>query len=64
MDEKFYMYVISAYEKKLKELMNREEFLEFVKSVAKDGFKEEVEGMVDSDFKNFCLENFNKITED
>lgn len=64
MDEKYYLYVLNAYEKKLKELMGENDYHEFAKEVAKEGFKEEINGMADSDFKNFCLENFDKITED
>ena len=63
MNEKFYMYVIDEYEKKLKEIMGEKEYHKFAEKVAKEGFKKEVEGMVASDFKKFCLDNFDKITE-
>ena len=61
MSEKCLLYIINAYEKKLKELMG-EEFVEFTKEVAKEAFKEEIDGMAESNFKNFCLENFDMIT--
>ena len=61
MSEKSLLYIINAYEKKLKELMG-EEFVEFTKEVAKGAFKEEIDGMAESNFKNFCLENFDMIT--
>lgn len=62
MSEKFYLYVIDIYEKKLKELMGEEEYQKFVIEVSKDGFREELEGMADSEFKDFCIKNFDMIT--
>ena len=63
MDEAFYLFVIKEYEKKLKSLMDKNDFQKFVKSVSKAGFEEEIKGMKDSEFKNFCLDNIEKITE-
>lgn len=55
------IYILMEYEKKLKELMTEKEYKEFVMKVAKEGFKKEIEGMVDSEFKDFCMENFEEI---
>lgn len=62
MNEKFYLYIIDIYEKKLKELMGEDEYHKFIIAVSKDGFREEIEGMADSEFKDFCLKNFDMIT--
>lgn len=63
MIEKMNLYVMNEYEKKLKELMGEKEFEDFVTNVAKEAFREEIKGMADGAFKDFCLENFDKITE-
>ena len=55
------IYILMEYEKKLKELMTEKEYKEFVMKVAKEGFKKEIEGMADSEFKDFCMENFEEI---
>ena len=52
------------YEEKLKELMTQVEFKTFSTEVAKKVFRAEIEGMKDGDFKDFCIDNFDKITED
>lgn len=52
------------YEEKLKELMTQVEFKTFSVEVAKKVFRAEIEGMKDGDFKDFCIDNFDKITED
>ena len=60
-----YMLVITReYEAKLIELMGEREYLSFATGVAKKAYRAEVEAMADADFKKFCLENFDKITED
>lgn len=43
--------------------MDKSDFQKFVKSVSKAGFEEEIKGMKDSEFKKFCLDNIEKITE-
>lgn len=52
------------YEAKLKELMTQVEFKTFSTEVAKKVFKNGVQNMPNGDFKNFCLDNFDKITSD
>lgn len=52
------------YEEKLKELMTQVEFKTFSVEVAKKVFRAEIEGMKDGDFKDFCIDNFDKITGD
>lgn len=55
--------VCMEYESKMIKLMGKEYFVRFSESIAKKIFKEEVENMQDSDFKKFCLDNFDKITK-
>lgn len=62
-EEQFYLFVIGEYEKKLKELMGEKEFVSFVQKVSKEEFKKEVDGMENSDFKEFIKKNFDKITK-
>ena len=57
-----YLTIIREYENKLKELMSEKEFAKFAKEVAKKSFKADVDSMEDGEFKNFVLDNFNKIT--
>lgn len=51
-----------AYEKKLIELMGEDEFFKFSTQIAKELFADSIMGMADSDFKEFCLDNFDAIT--
>lgn len=57
------LFVLNAYEQKLRELMGDEAYLQFAKSVAQKGVRKEIEAMPDSDFKRFCLDNFDEVTE-
>lgn len=50
-------------EKKLTEIMSYQDFTKWSNDMAKKMFRQEIEGMADSEFKDFCLENFDKITE-
>jgi hypothetical protein len=50
-------------EEKLIELMGQEAYTEFAVKIAREGFRKEVEGMADGDFKNFVIENFDKIIQ-
>ena len=52
----FHEYMIKKMEEKLLELMGQEAYNEFAMEVAKEGFKQEINGMAESGFKNFCLE--------
>lgn len=51
-----------AYEAKLIELMGKDEFFAFSIQIAKELFADSIMGMADSDFKEFCLDNFDVIT--
>lgn len=51
-----------AYEAKLIELMGKDAFFEFSIQIAKELFADSIMGMADSDFKEFCLDNFDVIT--
>ena len=54
--------VSMAYEAKLKELMGEKAFYKFSKKIAKELFAEDICNMADSEFKEFCLDNFDFIT--
>lgn len=63
-DKKIMMILIAEMENKLKEFMSEEEYHSFSVNLARNAFKQEVEGMADSPFKQFVLQNFDKITEE
>ena len=56
------IYIAKRYEGMLRQLMDAEEFSRFVTDVAREAFMGEIERMAPSDFKDFCLQNFEKIT--
>ena len=57
--------IIDKMEMKLRELMPENEFLEFIRQITKEVFRENAEeNMEDGDFKKFILENIDLITED
>lgn len=62
MNEKTYLYMIQRLENKLREYMTDQEYMDFSIEIAKETFMREVDNMVDSDFKDFCIENFEQIT--
>jgi len=64
MTDVFYNFVIAEYERELKKHMTEEAYGEFAERVAKEGFRMEVLGMADGDFKNFCIDNIDFITGD
>lgn len=49
-------------DEKLKEIMTAKDYAEWKTEVGKELFRRQVEDMEDGDFKNFCLENWDKIT--
>lgn len=53
--------VFKRLETKLLELMGETEFIAFIKKACDEAFRVEIESMDDCDFKQFCLENFDKI---
>lgn len=62
MGEATILFMMHCMGEKLIELMGKKEYLKFSAEVGKKAFKKEVEEMKDSDFKNFVLENFDRIT--
>lgn len=64
MNETILLFMLKALSNKLKEFMSPAEFAAFSAQVARDAFREEVEGMADGEFKDFILQNFDKITGD
>ena len=50
------------YEEKLKRLMKPVDYRKFINDCAIEMFKEDIENIEDSDFKNFVLEHFEEIT--
>lgn len=63
LDENSMMHDISVeYEKKLKEVMGKEAFYEWATWLGKELWRRQVERMPDSEFKQFTLDNFDKIT--
>ena len=55
--------VIKRLEEKLQELMGKDEAVAFLKQVCDEAFRIEIEGLPDSDFKEFVLGNFDEITK-
>ena len=53
-----------SYEKKLKQIMTAEDFDNFSTDLAKVMFRQEIEGMADSDFKKFAMENMDWIMKE
>lgn len=54
--------VCKLYEEKLKSLMKKGDFERYVISIARDMFLEDINNMPNSEFKDFCNDNFNLIT--
>ena len=50
-------------EEKLKELMGDQEFIKFAKDIARTTFYEEIKRMPAGEFKDFCVKNFETITQ-
>ena len=63
MNEKTLTFTLRKMEEKLMELMGND-YYDFAKQLAKDAFRYEIENMEDPDFKQFCHDNFDTITED
>lgn len=62
MANKVMTHMMKRMEDKLRELMGEEAYTEFSKELAKEAFRKEVEGMADSEFREFTLANFDDIT--
>ena len=59
-----YHFISLEYEKKLMELMTAKDFEEFSEVIGKELFKQELDMMQNEEFKQFCMDNFEKIVED
>ena len=59
MSEEKLMYLMTRIE-----LMSEEEYVKFSVEIARDSFRLEIDGMADSDFKDFVVEHFDKIVGD
>lgn len=62
MNEKAMIQIMKRMEEKLKEFMTEQEYMEFSTKIAREAFAIMVDDMADSDFKDFCQENFEEIT--
>lgn len=56
-------FIAMEQEKKLKELMGEEAYTAFAVEVARAGFRKDIEAMPDGEFKTFCLEHFDEVTQ-
>lgn len=61
-DTKVLEYMLKRYEEKLEELIGTEELDKLATEIARGAFRAEIEAMAPSGFRDFCLENFEKIT--
>ena len=52
------------YDRKLQEVMTAKDYLEWSTEKAKEKFKRDIENMEDGEFKTFCEENFDIITDE
>lgn len=59
-----YQELALVQEAKMKEIMTAKDFEEWSTQEAKKMFKREIEMMEDSDYKQFCIDNFEAITEE
>lgn len=55
--------VAMRQEAKLKEVLSAKDYEEWSRATARELFKEHIENMEQSDFKDFVLENFEEITD-
>lgn len=56
--------VCNEYEKKLSELMGKEEFLKFTSKIGKTLILAEIQSMPDGDFKDLCIKTFSAVTSE
>lgn len=55
-------FIVDKHEKELKKRMTPEEYQSYSEDIAKHLFTDWVSSMPNSDFKQFCLDNFEIIT--
>lgn len=63
-NEQIYMLACKAYENKLKELMQPEDYELFTKAVSIEVFRADVLSWNDGDFKQFVLEHIDELCAD
>lgn len=59
-----YQELCMKFDEKLKELMPYKDFVEMSAKIGKEMFRQDIEEMPDGDFKDFVLENMDRITDD
>ena len=59
-----YHKMIMWYDDKLKEVMTAKDYDKWATEMGKKLFKEDIEMMDDGDFKEFCKEHYEEITDD
>lgn len=59
---KLYHAVAMRHEEKLKETLTAKEYEEYSAETSKELFREDLDGMADGDFKDFCIKHFDEIT--
>ena len=64
MGEKQLNYILNAYERELKKRMEPEEFHEFMIRTSKELFRMDIDDLPEGDFKDFCNEQFDVITQE
>ena len=64
MNEAIILTTLKIFEEKLIELMGLEEYQKFSKKIAMDAWRAEIACMPEGDFKKFCEDNFDYITND
>lgn len=55
--------ILKRYEAKLMELMPEDEFMDFMCNVAREVFRNELDGMAEGDFKDFALKHMEEIAK-
>lgn len=64
MHEEHLKLICNEYEKKLIELMGMKEFTKFSEKIAKTLLLADIQSMPDGEFKEFCIKNFSKVTNE
>lgn len=62
MNDKTTLFLMRKMEEKLIELMGAEEYKKFATEIAREGFRQEIDGMADGEFKDFVKDHFDQIT--
>ena len=62
-DDKALSFILRAYEEKLHELMEEDEYKMFIKQTAREAFREELKDMKDGKAKDFIMLFFDEMTQ-